>query len=104
MSKAWPLKRKEEYVPSDKVKDFCDEILKAGTHLVSISNVGFPDAESVSNAIACVLNVVKQYKLVGRWVTSRVNNAEKEYVMTKEIRHVSFFVCFLLLINVMRDI
>jgi hypothetical protein len=88
MSKARPLKRKEEYVPSDKVKDFCNEILKTGTHLVSMSNVGFPDTESVSNAIAHVLNVVKQYKLVGGWVTARVSNAEKEYVMTKEIHHV----------------
>ncbi len=64
-------------------------------HLASMSSVGFPDAESVSNAIACVLSDVEQYKLVGRWVTSRVSNTEKEYVMTKEIPHVSFFACFL---------
>jgi hypothetical protein len=63
-------------------------------HLASMSSVGFPDAESVSNAIARVLSVVEQYKLVGRWVTSRVSNAEKEYVTTKEIRHVSFFCVF----------
>ncbi len=56
--------------------------------------MGFPDAESVSNAIICVLSVVKQYKLVGRWVTSLVSNAEKEYVMTKEICHVSFLRVF----------
>jgi hypothetical protein len=91
-------------VPSDKIKDFHNEILKAGMHLVSISNVGFPDAESVSNIIARVLNVVKQYKLAGRWVTSRVNNTEKECVTTKEICHVSFFACSLLLINVMHDL
>jgi hypothetical protein len=60
-----------------------------------MSSVGFPYAESVSNAIACVLGVVKQYKLVGRWVTSHVSNVEKEYVTTKEIPHVSFLVCFL---------
>jgi hypothetical protein len=59
-----------------------------------MSSVGFPDAESVSDAIARVLSVVEQYKLVGRWVTSRVSNAEKEYVTTKEIRHVSFLRVF----------
>jgi hypothetical protein len=81
-------------VPSDKIKEFCNEILKAGTHLASMSSVGFPDAESVSGAIARVLSVVKQYKLVERWFTSPVSNAEKEYVMTKEIRHVSFLHVF----------
>ncbi len=95
MSKARPPKHKEEYVPPDEIKEFCNEIHEAGTYLASMSSVGFPDAESVSNAIAHVLSIVEQYKLVGRWVTSRINNVEKEYVMTKEIHHVSFFVCFL---------
>jgi hypothetical protein len=95
MSKARPPKHKEEYVPSDKIEEFRNEILKAGTHLASMSSVGFPDAESVSDAIACVLSIVMQYELVGRWVTSRISNAEKEYVTTKEICHMSFFACFL---------
>jgi hypothetical protein len=94
MSKARPPKCKEEYVPSDEIEEFHNEILEAGTHLASMSSVGFPDAESVSNAIACVLSVVEQYKLVGRWVTSCVSNAEKEYVTTKEICHVSFLHVF----------
>jgi hypothetical protein len=94
MSKARPPKRKEEYVPSDKIEEFCNDILKDGMHLASMSSVGFPDTESVSDTIACVLSVVKQYKLVGGWVTSRVSNAEKEYVMTKEICHVSFLHVF----------
>jgi hypothetical protein len=67
MSKARPPKHKEEYVPSDKIEEFCNEILEAGTHLASMSSVGFPDAESISNTIACVLSVVEQYNLVGRW-------------------------------------
>jgi hypothetical protein len=95
MSKAMPPKCKEEYVPFDEIEEICNEILKAEAHLASMSSVGFPDAESVSNAIAHVLSVVEQYKLVGRWVTSRVSNAEKEYVTTKEICHVSFYACFL---------
>ncbi len=81
-------------MPSDKIKEFCNEILEARTHLVSMSSVGFPDTESVSNAIAGVLDVVKQYKLVGRWVTSCVSNAKKEYVMTNEICHVGFLHVF----------
>jgi hypothetical protein len=82
MSKARPPKRKEECVSSDKIKEFRNEILKAGMHLASMSSVGFPDTESISDTIAHVLSVVEQYKLVGRWVISRVSNAEKEYVTT----------------------
>jgi hypothetical protein len=89
MSKARAPKRKEEYIPSDEIKDFCNEILEAGMHLASVSGVSFPNAECVSNAISCVLSIVKQYNLVGRWVTSRVSKCKKEYAMTKEIRHVS---------------
>ncbi len=94
MSKARPPKHKEEYVPPDKIKEFRNEILEAGMHLASMSSVGFPDAEGVSNAIACVLSIIEQYELVGRWVISRISNAEKEYVTTKEIRHVIFFCVF----------
>jgi hypothetical protein len=96
MSKARPPKRKEEYVPSDEIKEFCNEVVEAGMHIVSMSSVGFPDAESVSGAIACVLSVVEQYELVGRRVTSPVSNAEKEYVMTKEIHNVSLLHVFLI--------
>jgi hypothetical protein len=94
MSKARPPKHKEEYMPSDKIEDFCNEILKAGMHLASVSSVSFPNAESVSNAMSCVLSIVEQYNLVGRWVISRVSNRKKECVTTKEICHVSCFVFF----------
>jgi hypothetical protein len=96
MSKARPPKRKEEYVPPDKIEEFLNKILEAGTHLALMSSVGFPDAESVSDDIACVLSVVEQYELIGRRVTSRVSNTEKEYVTTKEICHVSFLRVFFL--------
>ncbi len=82
-------------MPSDEIKDFYNEILEAGMHLASMSGVSLPNAESVSNAISCVLNIVEQYSLVGRWVTYRVSNYKKEYVMTKEIYHVSCFAFFL---------
>jgi hypothetical protein len=92
MSKARPPKRKkEEYMPSDKIKDFCNEILEAGMHLASMSGVSLPNAENVSDAISCVLSIVEQYNLVGRWVTSHVSKCKKEYAMTKEIRQVSCF-------------
>ncbi len=82
-------------MPSDEIEDFCNEILKAGMHLASVSGVSFPNAESVSNVISCVLSIVKQYDLVGRWVTSCISNHKKEYVTTKEICHVSCFAFFL---------
>ncbi len=69
MSKARAPKHKEEYVHHDEIKKFHKEILEAGRHLASVSSACFPDAERVSEAIEKVLNVVKDYKLVGRWVT-----------------------------------
>ncbi len=78
-------------MPSDKIEDFRNEIFEAGTHLASVSGVSFPNAESVSEAISCVLSIVEQYNLVGRWVTSRVSKRKKEYGTTKEIHHVSCF-------------
>jgi hypothetical protein len=102
MSKARAPKRKEEYVPPDKIKEFCKGILEVGRHLAVVSSTHFPDAERVRKAIEKVLNVVKEYKLVGRWVTSHVNNTEEEYVTTKEICKVSLCM-FSLLINAMRN-
>jgi hypothetical protein len=65
MSQARPPKCKKEYVPSDEIKEFRNEILEAGMHLASMSSVVIPDAESVIDAITCVFSVVEQYKLVG---------------------------------------
>ncbi len=76
MSKARPPKRKEKYMPSDEIEDFHNEILKAGMDLASVSGVSFPKVESVSNTISCVLSIVEQYNLVGRWVTSCDNQRD----------------------------
>ncbi len=104
MSKAWAPKCKEqEYVPPDKVKDFCSKILKAGMRLMSVSAAKFPNAELVSNTMYGVLHVVGMYNLAGKWVTSRVSNAEREFVTTKKICSVSIL-AFSFLINVMRDL
>jgi hypothetical protein len=101
-SKARAPKRKEEYVPPDEIKKFCKEMLKAGRHLASVSSVCFPDTEWVSRAIEKVLNVVKDFKLVERWITSRVSNTEEGYATTEEICQVNFCV-FSLLINAMHN-
>jgi hypothetical protein len=102
MSKARAPKRKVEYVPPDKIEEFCEEILEAGRHLASMSSPRFPDTERVSEAIEKMLNVVKDFKLVGMWVTSHVSNTEEGYALFEEICQVSLRM-FSLLINAMRD-
>ncbi len=87
MSKARAPKHKKEYVPLDEIEEFCDKILEAGRHLASVSCVHFPDAERVREAIEKCS--VKDFKLVGRWVTSCLNNTEEKYMTTKEICKVS---------------
>ena len=89
-------------MPPDKIKEFCKEILKAGRHLASVSSPHFPDAQRVCKAIEKVLTVVKDFKLVGMWVTSRVSNREDGYATTEEIRQVSLCM-FYLFINAMHD-
>ncbi len=89
-------------MPPDEIEEFRKEILEAGRHLASVSSPCFPDAERVSKVIEKVLNVVKDFKLVGIWFTSRVRNTEEGYATTKEIHQVSLCM-FSLLINGMRD-
>ncbi len=96
-----PKHKEQEHMPPDEVEDFCNEILEAGMHLISVSGANFPNAEHVSNAMGGVLHVVRMYNLEGKWVTSRMSNAE--FVMTKAIRSVSIS-AFSFLINVMCDL
>ncbi len=102
MSKSRAPKRKEqEHMPPDEVEDFRNEILKAGMRLISVSGANFPNAELVSDALSGALHVVRMYDLEGKWVTSRMSNAE--FLTTKEIRSVSIS-AFSFLINVMCDL
>jgi hypothetical protein len=102
MSKSQAPKRKEqEHMPLDEVEDFHNEILEAGMRLNSVSGANFPNAELVGNVLGGVLHVVRMYDLEGKWVTSRVSNAE--FVTTKEIRSVSIS-ALSFLINVMCDL
>ncbi len=101
MSESQAPKRKEqEHMRPDEVEDFCNEILEAGMRLISVSGTNFPNTELVSNAMGGVLHVIRMYNLEGKWVTSRMSNAE--FVTTKEIRSVSIS-AFSFLINVMCD-
>ncbi len=100
MSKARAPKRKEEYVPPNRIKEFHEKMLEAGRHLAAVSSPRFPYTERVSDAIEKVLTVVKDYTLVGMWVTSRVSNTDKEYVTMKEICKVSLCMFFVNQCNV----
>ena len=82
MGKARAPKRKEEYTSSSDIEVICDEILKNGMILETMSGIKFPDAEKVGNAMAQLLDVVEGYDLVGKWVSSITN---------KEIREVNTF-------------
>ncbi len=89
-------------MPPNRIEGFHKEILKAGTLLAFVSSPRFPDAEKACDAIGKVLTVVKDYTLVGMWVTSRVSSTDEEYVTTKEICKVSLCM-FSLSINAMRN-
>ena len=85
-----PKCKEEDMPPNNKIEDFHREILEAGTHLASLISAAFPDADIVSTGVARVLGVVKQYRLVGKWVTARLKNT-REYMTTQQIRDVSIF-------------
>ena len=80
MSKARPPKRMEEYTAPSEIEEIREDILEKGTLLKTVSEKKFPDAEEVRNAMAQLLGVVKEYKLVGKWVISAT---------TKEIRDIT---------------
>jgi len=74
--------------PNDEIEDFRREIYEAGTHLASLVSVVFSDANAVCVGIACVLEVVEKYELIGKWVTARITHTG-EYMITEQIRDVS---------------
>ncbi len=89
MNRARAPKRKEEDMPpNNEIEDFRSEIFEAGMHLASLISAAFPDAHIVSTGVACVLGIVEQYGLVGKWVTACIKHTG-EYMITKQIRDVS---------------
>jgi hypothetical protein len=106
MSRARAPKRKEgDMPPNDDIEDYRSEILEAGKNLASLIRPAFPDADIVSMGVARVLEVVKRYELVGKWVTARIKYTG-EYMTTKQIRDVSiiafsvYFQCILLFLTI----
>ena len=89
MSNARAPKRKEEYTSPSDIEVICGDILEKGRVLENVIGKKFPDAEDARDAMEQLLGVVKQYKLVGKWVSSSAT--------IKEIRDVSSFVYFIFL-------
>ena len=65
------------------------DILEAGTRLGSLLTVEYPDADLVSAALYNVSEVVEDFSMKGKWVTSRAGSAKEYFVVTREIREVS---------------
>ena len=56
---------------------------------MSLLELEFPNAESVSNALFEVVKVVEDYELKGKWITTRASGTKDDLVTTPEIRKVS---------------
>ena len=90
MNKARAPKRKvASYMSPGKIDMIRGDILEEGRVLETAIGKKFPDAEDARDAMEQLLGVVKQYKLVGKWVSSSAT--------IKEIRDVSSFVYFIFL-------
>jgi len=88
MSKARAPKRKEaSYMSPGEIDMIRGDILEKGRVLETAIRKKFPDAEDARDAMEQLLGVVKQYKLVGKWVSSSAT--------TKEIRDVSSLAVFI---------
>ena len=71
------------------VKEFRTDILEAGTRLSSMFKVEYPDADLISAALYDVSEVVENFSMKGKWVTSRASSAKNDFLMTLGIREVS---------------
>jgi len=78
-----------EYLSPDDVRAFRAAILATGSVLSGLLVSKFPRAESVSDALYAVTNVVGMYGLQGKWVTSWENSDRIEFLVTSEVREVS---------------
>jgi len=78
-----------EYLSPDDVRAFRAAILATGSVLSGLLVSEFSRAESVSDALYTVTNVVGMYGLQGKWVTSWENSDRNEFLVTSEVREVS---------------
>ena len=79
----------EKYLSPVDVKEFRTDILEAGTWLASMLTVEYPDADLVSAALYNVSEVVEDFSIKGKWVTSRNSSAKNNFLVTRGIREVS---------------
>jgi hypothetical protein len=62
----------QAYVPPEGIKGFHDEILQGGEAIVAMSSFEYPNADAVSNVIGQVHEIVADWVLIGRWVTTQI--------------------------------
>ncbi len=85
-------KRKEqEALFVEDVDEFHSELIKKEGRLAAVIAPDYPGAERVREEIRNVLDTVKTYEVVGKWVTSVTSPSGAEFVTTPEIRSVSIF-------------
>ncbi len=86
-----PKRKEQEALFFEDVDEFCSELIKKGGRLAAVIALDYPDAERVREEICNVIDTVKTYELVGKWVTSVTSPSGAEFVTTPEICSVSIF-------------
>jgi hypothetical protein len=84
-----PKRKEQEALFFEDVDEFCTELIKKGGRLAAVIAPDYPDAERLCKEICNVLDTVKTYEVVGKWVASVTSRSDEEFVMTQEIRSVS---------------
>jgi hypothetical protein len=86
-----PKRKEQEALFFEDVDEFCRELIEKGGRLAAVIAPEYPDAERVCNEVCNVLDTVKTYEVVRKWVTSVTSRSGEEYVTTQAIRSVSIF-------------
>ena len=89
MSKQKAVTCRGKYLSPVDVKKFRTDILEAGTWLASLLTVEYPDADLVSAALYNVSEVVEDFSMKRKWVTTQASSAKNDFVVTCGIREVS---------------
>ena len=86
-----PKRKEQEALFVEDVDKFRSELIEKGGRLAAVIAPDYPDAERICEEICDVLDTVKTYEVVGKWVTSVTSPSGAEFVTTPEIRSVSIF-------------
>ncbi len=84
-----PKCKEQEALFFEDVDEFRSELIKKGGRLAAVIASDYPDAERVREEICNVLDTVKTYEVVRKWVTSVTSRSNEEFVTTQEIRSVN---------------